>query len=114
MRHLRPAWAGAVLALGTAVAGCAASVQKVQNETLQAACPAVATPERPLPQFGCANVGARALMAAEPRHLVEGGPLGPASGAREAAVVDAYRDWKPGGSDGMSSPLQSFGPTQGN
>lgn len=45
----------------------------------------------PTSNFGCATTVNLMRMVADPRDLVEGAPLGPADGTREAAAVHRYR-----------------------
>lgn len=51
---------------------------------------APATPGAKL-ELGCANRANLAAMVANPADLQQGQPLSPASGARQAAAVDAYK-----------------------
>jgi len=44
-----------------------------------------------LPAEGCWNAYNLAKMVADPKDLEEGKPLGPATAAREAAAVEAYK-----------------------
>ncbi len=43
-----------------------------------------------LPEDGCWNRANLAKMVADPRDLIQGKPLGPATGARESLAVGAY------------------------
>jgi type IV pilus biogenesis protein CpaD/CtpE len=102
------------LSSGCATRGARRAATVPEVEAAQPTCrPADFLPGRPAaapPADGCWNDANLARMVADPGDLARGRPLGPASGAREALAVEAYRrgQAKPlaGGQDSNGPALQ--------
>jgi type IV pilus biogenesis protein CpaD/CtpE len=107
--------------LAILLTGCASGAGRValstdSTEPAQPPCPAAnVSPGPPLDTFptdGCWNDANLAKMVADPRDLVRGRTLAPASGPREALAVEAYQrgQTKPlAGEDTAGGPTQSLG-----
>jgi len=54
--------------------------------------PATTLDNQPLPQFGCADARNLALMVDRPEDLLQGRPLGPASGVTAAGTIIRYEN----------------------
>lgn len=89
------------------LAGCESPVLTEKAPAFGPEACAPPTPGQPV-EFGCANRANLAAMVANPADLEEGHPLSPASGAREAAAVDAY---KKGQAKPLNPSATASGPT---
>lgn len=87
----------AAVAAAAGLAGCAHDSLLAKQEPAAPPTPRAceaAAPDSPMPMLGCANRANLAAMVANPGDLEQGRLLSPASGAREAQAVDAYKTGK--------------------